>query len=424
MHLNHRGGLPGFAVVASSGQSISWPDYSGNRKYTSLGNIVSDAVAGLLFVDWSSGDTLHLTGTASLLTASAAAEAMQMQMHVSAATRLDITGFTFLRAAVSLRGRTVEASPYSPPLRSLGPSIAATSASASVLARLVAVESLCESVATFSFELTSPVSILPGQHVILDFSSFIAKANNADRYHHMFADKPQVLNDDGIRSYTVSATSSSSSSSFSTTSSSGWSSPCDQVSITVKRKSGGTISSLLHSWKRGVAEMMVPLLAVSGDFTCEGREGEGVGEGEEGRDMLWIAAGSGVTPFLAMLRGLVVSTTMPRPRVTLLLSTACEEVALVDPFLRDASGAMVEVQHFITRGGGGAEGRRTGAGTARLSSFTRRLAERDVTGLPLITSPQSSVWICGPNAFAEEVQTWLNKTAVPSNRIHVESFAF
>ncbi|MFJ3226891.1 pyridoxamine 5'-phosphate oxidase family protein [Streptomyces sp. NPDC086783] len=61
--LSHRGGNPGF-VRAGSPRELSWRDYPGNSMFLSLGNLEADPRAGLLFLDWSSGTLLQLTGTA------------------------------------------------------------------------------------------------------------------------------------------------------------------------------------------------------------------------------------------------------------------------------------------------------------------------------------------------------------------------
>ncbi|MDH6120041.1 pyridoxamine 5'-phosphate oxidase family protein [Kitasatospora sp. GAS204B] len=60
---SHRGGDPGFVQVLSSTR-LAWPDYPGNAMFMTLGNLELDARAGLLFLDWTTGATLHLTGTA------------------------------------------------------------------------------------------------------------------------------------------------------------------------------------------------------------------------------------------------------------------------------------------------------------------------------------------------------------------------
>ncbi|MET7988200.1 pyridoxamine 5'-phosphate oxidase family protein [Streptomyces sp. NPDC005281] len=60
---SHRGGNPGFVHVDSPGE-LSWLDYPGNAMFLSLGNLTADPRAGLLFLDWTTGSVLQLTGTA------------------------------------------------------------------------------------------------------------------------------------------------------------------------------------------------------------------------------------------------------------------------------------------------------------------------------------------------------------------------
>lgn len=61
--VSHRGGRPGFARIEADG-SLTIPDYFGNFLFNTLGNIEQDRRAGLLFVDFASGDVLQLTGEA------------------------------------------------------------------------------------------------------------------------------------------------------------------------------------------------------------------------------------------------------------------------------------------------------------------------------------------------------------------------
>ncbi|MFJ2559054.1 MULTISPECIES: pyridoxamine 5'-phosphate oxidase family protein [unclassified Streptomyces] len=60
---SHRGGNPGFVRVTSPNE-LSWQDYGGNSMFLTLGNLENDPRAGLLFLDWSTGTTLQLSGTA------------------------------------------------------------------------------------------------------------------------------------------------------------------------------------------------------------------------------------------------------------------------------------------------------------------------------------------------------------------------
>ena len=64
--VSHRGGSPGFVRVLDA-RTLLWPDYSGNTMFQTLGNLAVDPRAGLLFIDFETGDTLHLTGEARIL---------------------------------------------------------------------------------------------------------------------------------------------------------------------------------------------------------------------------------------------------------------------------------------------------------------------------------------------------------------------
>ncbi len=63
---SHRGGNPGFVHVLSS-QKIEFPDYAGNMMFNTLGNIAENPQTGLLFINFSQGHILQLTGKASII---------------------------------------------------------------------------------------------------------------------------------------------------------------------------------------------------------------------------------------------------------------------------------------------------------------------------------------------------------------------
>ncbi|CAM9896778.1 unnamed protein product, partial [Choristocarpus tenellus] len=63
---SNRGGSPGF-VKATDERTIVFPDYKGNNLYLSLGNIVSNPRAGLLFIQRDTGDVLQVTGEARII---------------------------------------------------------------------------------------------------------------------------------------------------------------------------------------------------------------------------------------------------------------------------------------------------------------------------------------------------------------------
>ncbi len=61
MDASHRGGDPGFVEVIGATQ-LRFPDYAGNDHFNTIGNLLLDPRAGLLFVDFASGGLLQLTG--------------------------------------------------------------------------------------------------------------------------------------------------------------------------------------------------------------------------------------------------------------------------------------------------------------------------------------------------------------------------
>lgn len=64
--VSHRGGPPGFVRVLADGRLLV-PDYAGNRVFNTLGNLLVDPRAGLLFVGFDSGDLLHVGGHAEIV---------------------------------------------------------------------------------------------------------------------------------------------------------------------------------------------------------------------------------------------------------------------------------------------------------------------------------------------------------------------
>ncbi|MGW1283893.1 pyridoxamine 5'-phosphate oxidase family protein [Streptomyces sp. NPDC002586] len=99
--VSHRGGNASFVQVASP-TGLTWPDYPGNAMFLTLGNLRTDPRAGLLFLDWTTGDTLQLTGEA----------------HADIAAggvRFTLTQALWTPAALPLRWSAPEYSPANPP---------------------------------------------------------------------------------------------------------------------------------------------------------------------------------------------------------------------------------------------------------------------------------------------------------------------
>jgi uncharacterized protein len=109
---SHRGGLPGFVRVDDDG--LWWPDYPGNNMFNSLGNLAVNPMAGLLFVDFKTGDTLHLSGTAKVewFEPGAAGDDGGTGRRVRFVPEVIAKG-----VALHLRASTTDLSRYNPPLR-------------------------------------------------------------------------------------------------------------------------------------------------------------------------------------------------------------------------------------------------------------------------------------------------------------------
>ena len=49
-----------------SGTRLAFPDFTGNNAFTSLGNILSNPLVGLLFIDFTDGARLRINGRAEI----------------------------------------------------------------------------------------------------------------------------------------------------------------------------------------------------------------------------------------------------------------------------------------------------------------------------------------------------------------------
>jgi len=108
--VSHRGGTPGFVRILDE-RTLAWPDYQGNMMFMSLGNIAANPAAGILLVDFESGDVLQLTGEARIdwnpeRAATLAGAERVIELRVDEV--IDAPG------ASPLRWRLVETSPFNP----------------------------------------------------------------------------------------------------------------------------------------------------------------------------------------------------------------------------------------------------------------------------------------------------------------------
>ncbi|HHQ6568892.1 TPA: pyridoxamine 5'-phosphate oxidase family protein [Serratia fonticola] len=103
--ISHRGGKPG--VIHLAGETLWIPDFRGNRYMNTLGNLLAQPRAALLFIDFARGDILHLQGETQILWQAENAAVAGAERY----WRFDITSAWRFRQTLGWRGRNVEFSP-------------------------------------------------------------------------------------------------------------------------------------------------------------------------------------------------------------------------------------------------------------------------------------------------------------------------
>lgn len=106
--VSHRGGSPGFVRVAADG-TLTVPDFVGNYFFNTLGNIAVNPRAGLLFIDFNTGDLLYLAVRASIVW-----DGPELQQFEGAQRllRLQVLSMRRVEASLPLRWGRSEPSPY------------------------------------------------------------------------------------------------------------------------------------------------------------------------------------------------------------------------------------------------------------------------------------------------------------------------
>ena len=107
--VSHRGGRPGFVKIEDE-RTLLVPDFSGNRFFMTLGNLQLNPRAGVLFIDFDSGDLLTLTGSAEVVWEG---DALKSFVGAERAWRFRIDAGRRLRDALPLRWSFRELSPQS-----------------------------------------------------------------------------------------------------------------------------------------------------------------------------------------------------------------------------------------------------------------------------------------------------------------------
>jgi hypothetical protein len=106
--VSHRGGRPGFVGVDGEG-TLTVPDFAGNLFFNTLGNIVVHPRAGLLFIDFESGDLLQLAVSAEVIWNGPEVDAFEGAQHL---LRMQVLAMRRMPAALPLRWGRAAMSPH------------------------------------------------------------------------------------------------------------------------------------------------------------------------------------------------------------------------------------------------------------------------------------------------------------------------
>lgn len=385
---------------------------------TSLGNVEATPLASLTFISFTKGDVLYLTGSAKNLYGADARSVMPFQ---DALTEIFVTGYTYVRDALPLRQRAgveIQASPYSPPIKFLADEIPQSnilSKTEEASALLTRIEIHSPTIATFTWESSAKLSIQPGQAVIMDFSTLLGSRE----YRHMAPGRPSLVNDDFIRTWTVSSSTSHDSDSR-------------LFSLTMREKIGGTVTTALFNIIRKLSEykpealgdsrvlgLAVGVVGVTGGFRL--RIPDAVADVGGPKILFWISGGIGITPFLSMLAALKFIPSASTFDITLAVSTR-EPQAILSLLANSFSSSNPHIQlsvHVFTNG------------TSPIQSklpFDLHPGRLDQSffesELPKLKAENTEVFICGPEPFEQAVLGFLNRVGIEEKSVQRERFSY
>lgn len=374
MDTNHRGGPPGFVrIVINDAEdcSLVWPEYSGNRLYQTLGNLHTTPKAGLVFPDFDTGDVLYLTGTTEILTGNAASSLLS---RCNLAVRFIVSAARLVRNGLPFRATAGEFSPYNPPIRYLQKEQknALTRAEQATSVRMIEKTIITPTIARFKFKIQNPTTTFDwkaGQYVALDFSEELYIG-----YSHMRDDDPKSLNDDFIRTFTVSSSPEEGRN--------------DEFEITIRKVGVVTSKMFKHNLRM---DMDIELKGFGGDFFLK-QNGEKTG---------FVAGGVGITPLLAQ------AATFDLEKLNIFWTLRMEDIGFaVDTFERLPS--LVKCTKLYVTGSVEDE---VPESLGKLEQMGVRVSRRRLKGEDLLDATVGDIqrwYVCTGTAFRTQLLAWLD----------------
>lgn len=111
--VSHRGGRSGFVRIDEDGRVLTVPDFVGNFLFNTIGNLVINPRAGLLFIDFGSGDLLYVAVRGSIVWGGPEVQAFSGAQRL---LRFDVERWRFVAGGLPLRWGAAEFSPFLDPM--------------------------------------------------------------------------------------------------------------------------------------------------------------------------------------------------------------------------------------------------------------------------------------------------------------------
>ncbi len=375
---------------------------------SSLGNIEITPLASLSFLSFETGNILYLTGTAKTLVGEEARRIMPRQNVI---TTVCITGYVLVRDALPVRqkpGTSTQPSPYSPPIKYLAEERQHETTLDDVFVSLKSIDILSPTLATFTFETSQPVHVIPGQSAIIDFTDFIG----AGGYQHLTMPGYEAsVNDDRIRTWTISSAHTDPEGTR-------------RFDLTMRLKPGGLITGALFTIANQLRMNRPELLT---DASALGLRVRLVGIGGEfvmpqaSRKLLWIAGGIGVTPFLSMLSSL--SSTQEAYDIVFILSTREPDILLnlINQALPLSNSPHTTIKLFIFSDQPNSS---TPVASCVNVQYRKGRLSQSFLVEEAINVDERTAFVCGPSTFEEQALSVLKVVGCMSDGVKREGFAY
>jgi len=375
--VSHRGGKPGFIRIDNN-RTLTIPDYLGNNHFNTLGNFEENSKAGLLFIDFTHGHLLTLTGTVEILWDSPDTE------FFTGAERLwqfHLDHGHWLKNVLPLRWKLKD---YSPNTQLTGSWKDADSAKKADQLKN-------------SWQAYQITQIIDESSVIKSFY-LQAPSDQKPQFKagQFLTVKAMINHKEVIRTYTVS------------------SAPADEkLRISIKHeqdKNGGQdgiFSSFMHQHIKVGDSLLVK--APTGAFFFDN---------SNNRPSVLIAAGIGITPMIAMARHVLqeaVRTRSIQPLILICSARNQTQRAFFDELNQLAENSAGHIQifwalsqpesHLIE-----------GIDYQLKGRITKQWLET------LLPSVNCDVYLCGPNSFMQSQYNSLRELDISDHHIYAEAF--